>query len=75
MVSRDFQQLNSSETIKITHKIITEKEMLMQYQIIYKVKLEKQSAPEAEVVAEAATRVAVGKTERSHLVQVDHKMM
>ena len=73
MVSRDFQQLNSLETIKTTHKIIMEKEMLMQYQIIYRVKLEKQLALEVEV--EAAIKVAVGKTERNHQVQVDHKMM
>ena len=51
--------------------------MLMQYQIIYREKLEKQSAleVEVEVVVEAAIKVAVGKTERNHQVQVDHKMM
>ena len=75
MVLKDFLLLNSLETIKIAHKIIMEKEMLMQYQIIYRVKYEKQSAPEVEVEVEVAIKVVAEKIERNHLVQVDHKMM
>ena len=73
MVLRDFPQLNFSEIIKTTHKIIMEKEMLMLYQIICRVKLEKPSVQEAEVEVEAATRVE--KIERSPLVPVVRKMM
>lgn len=47
--------------------------MLMQFQIIYKVKLEKQLVPEVEVVA--AIKVVAEKIEKNHQVQVDHKMM